>query len=220
MGIYYFPSEFVYWTKYKKHSEMKSVFTKWIDEHEQSHVDNTGGVIDGYTSYGINDAFDFFTRDTFLPELVVFPFQEMLKIYNSRANTDNIKIDAFRVSYAWYTKYKTNGRFTMHKHNYGDVTFLNGRSFKPTFSVIYILNDENKSNSTAFFVPHGYLPSIAGQSDYWYETGYNSEIGEGSILIFPTSLYHEVYPSIKPGRITISYNIDCSFVHPETHVSP
>ena len=199
---------------------MKNVFTKWIEDHEHLHVNNTLGVFDGYTSYGTKKSLEFFTRNTFLPELIIIPLREMIKMYNSRPNTENIEVDEFRISDAWYTKYKTNGRFPMHKHNYGITSFLNNKVYKQILSVIYILKDDNKSNSTSFFVPHTNLPATANIADYRYDTGSNPEIGEGSILIFPSSLYHEVYPSIKPGRITISYNIDCSLAPPGSHTSP
>src|SRR6056300_1552300 len=136
MGIFYFPCEFLYWTKYEKHDQMKETFTKWIDEHEQSHIDNTAGVINGHTSYGINGAFEFLTSKEILPELVLKPFSDMLNTYHSRPNTENLLIDAYHVSGAWYTKYKTNGRFGMHKHDYGNIKLIGDKFFKTTFSII------------------------------------------------------------------------------------
>ena len=38
-----------------------------------------------------------------------------------------------------------------------------------------------------------------------------TEIKEGSVLIFPSSLYHHVNPCKVPGRITISYNMKCCY---------
>jgi hypothetical protein len=220
MGIFYFPCEFLYWTKYEKHDEMKEIFTKWIDDHEDSYKKNTNGLTNAHTSYGCVAGLEFLTRKEILPELVLKPFSDMLNTYHSRPNTENLCINAYHVSTAWYTKYETNGRFGMHKHDYGNINVIDDKFFKTTFSIIYILNDKHVSNSTSFFIPNSNVPSTSNRLDYKYDTSSNPEIGEGSILIFPASLYHEVYPSIEPGRITISYNIDCSFERPETHASP
>ncbi len=83
--------------------------------------------------------------------------------------------------------------------------------YKPTFSGIYILNDGNEHNSTEFRIPHGAPLSTLSTQEFYYETKNNKEIKEGTVLIFPSSLYHEVLPVKIPGRVTIAFNIISRF---------
>jgi hypothetical protein len=212
MSFHFFPSEFIYWTKNKKHDEMKGTITKWIEDNDIEHHDNTDGIRNAHTSYGCGKP-TIYDRGDYVHELVYKPFTDMIEKYNSRSGIVPIVIDEIGVANSWYTKYDTQGRFTMHKHEFGEMFYENGKSFKTAFSIIYILKDENPKNSTSFFCPSvERLSFLNNPNQYHYDTSFNPEIGEGSILIFPSSLYHEVVPCDKPGRITISYNLKCSFV--------
>lgn len=212
MSFHFFPSEFIYWNKNEKHDEMKGTITKWIEDNENEYHDNQCGLTNAHTSYGCIQP-KIFDHEDYVHELVYKPFTDMIEKYNSRSDIVPIVIDEIRVDSSWYTKYDTQGRFPMHKHDLGEVVRINGKQFKTAFSIIYILKDENPKNSTSFFCPSvERLSFVDNVGQYHYDTSSNPEIGEGSILIFPASLYHEVHPGDKPGRITISYNIGCSFV--------
>jgi hypothetical protein len=210
MGIFFFPSEFIYWTKNIKHDEMKRDFTKWIDNHKNKFITNKLGVVNAHTSYGFKCKF--FTEDRFLNELVYKPLVDAIEAYNSRPNTHHILIDEVKINSSWYTEYDSGGYFPMHKHETGETRRTeDGKLYRTMFSVIYILNDDNDTNSTSFFVPNMNLSFMREPLHNNFSTKKIPEIGEGSIIIFPTSLYHEAVPCNKPGRITISYNIDCLF---------
>jgi hypothetical protein len=211
MGIYHFPSEFVFWTENEKHTELKDELVEKINKDAQIRKQNTWAVKNAVTNY-TNDEYCHFLSDTTLIEnVVVEPFKEMIKEFNSRMNVDRLNIKNIRVGSTWYTKYKTDGYFGMHSHLEPSSIVYNNEIYQRSFSLIYILNDKNTKNSTEFFVPSACRTSAFNLTHYAFNTGNVPDIKEGSIIIFPASLYHHVLPSIEPDRIVISYNIDCAF---------
>jgi hypothetical protein len=84
--------------------------------------------------------------------------------------------------------------------------------FKSSFSILYIVNDNNVSNQTEFIQPSSHRVSAYGRSETRFSTSNLKEVGEGSILVFPTNLYHQVGHMIEPGRVIISANISSCFV--------
>jgi|TARA_B110000114_G_C15082039_1_gene394522 hypothetical protein len=211
MGIYHFPSEFVYWTKYEKHDEMKNKIVDRINKLETLHANNHAGLENAYTSYDTKPEPTKFLNNPKLVESLVFePFRKMLDEYNSRENTNKITVNEVIIGDSWYTKYSEGGTFHLHSHD--DLSqYMRGKRFNLAFSLIYILNDKNERNSTRFFIPTGSTTSAVCHRDITFDTGGIKNIGEGSVILFPSSLYHTVVPCIKPGRITISYNIMCAF---------
>ena len=212
MGIYYFPCEFVCWKKNKKHSEMKDYLMKEISKYESLHKNNTQGVNSGFTSY--NGEFQEFLVDPKLTEdIVMKPFVELIEEFNARPNVDQLNIKSCGVQDAWYTKYDIGGNFPFHTHNNNAIGCeRNDMELFRSFSLIYILNDTSKKNVTEFFLPNMCKTSAFSRSDFRFNTGDQTGIGEGSVLIFPSSLYHQVLPVLEPGRITISYNLVCSYI--------
>jgi hypothetical protein len=212
MGIFYFPSEFVFWTKNMRHGDMKPFLTTMVEKIEKHHENNQWGVENGFTSYNSkNDDVHttFLNEKTLLKHVVFDPIEEMIQTYNSGGTSVQLNIDKCVVDAAWYTKYKVGGTFDYHTHD-DYCTKIDGTLFKPAISIIYILNDTNEKNTTEFFVPYT-KHSMYYFSEFRFDTGTVSDIGEGTVIVFPSSLYHRVLPCIKPGRIVISYNVKCSF---------
>ena len=211
MGIYHFPSEFVFWTENEKHTELKDELVEKINKDAQIHKQNTVGVKNAVTNYTNNEYCQFLNDTTLLENVIVEPFKEMIKEFNSRMNVDRLNIKNIRIGSTWYTKYKTDGYFGMHSHLPSSSILYNNELYQRSFSVIYILNDKNTKNSTEFFVPSACRTSAFNTPHYQFNTGNVPDVKEGSIIIFPASLLHHVFPSIEPDRIVISYNIDCTF---------
>jgi hypothetical protein len=214
MGIFHFPSNFVYWENIENHEKIKSVLMNKVLELDQGRFKNykTSGIINATTNFQKGDDFYKCIDDEILTDLVWKPLDNLLSKLNSKPNCPNIELTNSFIISGWYTKYDTNGLFKLHSH-YEDRTFYNGKIYKPTFSMIYILNDDNDQNSTKFTIPYGAPLSILPRQEFSYDTAYNEEIKEGSIIIFPSSLYHEVSPVKIPGRITIAFNIASNFVN-------
>ena len=216
MGIYFFPSEFVYWTENTEHSKMKDKLMTKIKSTENIYKDNTPGVFNAFTSFSSTEAnkeMSFLGEPDVLEALVFKPYKQMIKEYNLRGHTDKLVIDKCVVDAGWYTKYERGGGFKIHNHETCAIQ-QEGDIFKSTFSFIYILNDENENNGTEFIVPYMCKTSATRDDDYSFDTGDVSEIKEGSIIVFPSSLYHHVNPCSIPGRITISYNMKCCHASP------
>jgi len=212
MGIFYFPCDFVFWTKNITHDAVKPFLTTMIENVEKHYENNTQGVENGNTSYHPtnNDTHTGFLYEKNLLRYLVFePIEEMIQKYNSEHVGIQLTIDKCVVDTAWYTKYQVGGTFDYHTHD-DYCTKIDGTLFKPAISIIYILNDVNEKNTTEFFVPCT-RHSMYDYPEFRFDTGTIPDIGEGTVIIFPSSLYHRVLPCIKPGRIVISYNVKCSF---------
>jgi ectoine hydroxylase-related dioxygenase (phytanoyl-CoA dioxygenase family) len=218
MGVYYFPSEFVFWMDNPKHSEMKDKLMNDISNADKHFERNTNGVFNARTSYTededlCKDKVLFLNEPHVLQELVYKPFEKMIEEYNSRKNVDKIHVKKCIVESGWYTKYESNGSFGVHNHEDFSIMVEND-IFKSSFSFIYILNDKNEANSTEFIVPSTNRTSALDEIDYSFDTGDVPEIREGTVMVFPSSLYHQVRPSKIPGRVTISYNMRCCYTSP------
>ena len=55
MGIHNFPSNFVYWEKVEDHEDIKKMFLDQIKSIGNNTKDNKQGIVNGSTSYGIED---------------------------------------------------------------------------------------------------------------------------------------------------------------------
>ena len=216
MGIKYFPTNFVYWENVENHENIKNIFMNEISKHEHlyKNLEDKAGLINASTNYmDNNDKFvKIFTNNSLLEEELVWkPVDNSLSELNSLPNFDKINFSKSLIMNAWYTKYDKNGQFIIHNH-YGDnIKVFNGELYRPTLSLIYILHDENDKNSTKFILPNAAPLSILDKQHIVYDTGNNKEIKEGTILVFPSSLYHQIKPVKIPGRITIAINIGSQF---------
>lgn len=217
MGITYFPTNFVYWENIKNHEKIKPIIIDKVLELDNGkfknhNQDKVGGIRNATTSYqdGLAD-FHKYIDDDIIKQLVWDPLENLLSEINSNTTIPNINLKNSCLVGSWYTKYDKNGSFNFHYH-YGNDIFHDGEFYQRTFSMIYILNDKNENNNTRFTIPHGAPLSILPKQQVHLETQSNKEIKEGTILIFPSSLYHDVLPVKIPGRITIAFNIASSFI--------
>jgi hypothetical protein len=211
MGVYYFPSEFIFWTENKKHTELKDELVEKINQDAQIREENTRGVQNAITNFTGNADSDFLNDNILRENIVIEPFKEMIKEFNSRMNVHKLNIKNIYIRPPWYTKYKTGGYFALHSHLQTNSSVYDGELYQTSFSLIYILNDKNTKNTTEFSVLSPCRTSAFNLNQYRFDTGDVPDIKEGSIIIFPASLYHQVFPSIEPDRIVISYNIECTY---------
>ena len=174
---------------------------------------DNNGLSHASTNYESHE--DRFTKilanNSLLEELVWKPMDNSLSELNSLPNFQQIEFSRSCILNSWYTKYDKNGQFNLHNH-YGDnVKILDREIYRPTLSLIYILHDENEKNSTEFILPSAAPISLLDIQHQTYNTGDNKEIKEGTIIVFPSSMYHQVKPVKIPGRITIAVNIASKF---------
>jgi hypothetical protein len=217
MGIRYFPTNFVYWENVENHKKIKSVIMNKVLELDKKEFKDynpkkIGGIRNATTNYQDHAAdFHKYFEDDIIKQLVWDPLENVLSEINSNKSIPNIEVKNSILLGSWYTKYDKDGSFNMHYH-YGNDVCRNGINYQRTFSIIYILNDPNENNTTTFTIPHGAPLSIVPNQQIHLVTHPNKEIKEGTVLIFPSSLYHEVLPTKIPGRITIAFNIGSTFI--------
>ena len=103
-----------------------------------------------------------------------------------------------------FTYYEKDNFQESHNH-VGPCVEKDGRLLHASFSIIYILHDEN-DKSSVMFKKAGPMPFKGLDENVIIDTSYSS-IGEGSVIIFPSNLDHYVKPCLKTGRVTIAFNI-------------
>ena len=82
MGVYYFPSEFIFWTENKKHTELKDELVEKINQDAQIREENTRGVQNAITNFTGNADSDFL-NDNILRENIEFISLKEIKLMGS-----------------------------------------------------------------------------------------------------------------------------------------
>jgi ectoine hydroxylase-related dioxygenase (phytanoyl-CoA dioxygenase family) len=206
MGVFYFPRDFVFWTKVKNHENIKKELVNLIDQHKGHEYETLKNGVTSYDREITDDEEDnlILQNHEFLKEIVWNPINEMIDTVTPKMNFDSAYI-----AKAWYSKYESGGYVKYHGHE-GCPKIVDGEVFYATLSLIYVLHDENEKNQTVFT---SHVNSVSKDRIFHFETKTEPEITEGSVILFPSSLLHKVDTINKPGRIIISMNIDSSFTN-------
>ena len=214
MGVFYFPSNFVYWRKVPEHNTFKQQILKYINENPDGHKQHD--LIDrGLTSYNNYKSQTFLTDyKEFIKSVVWDTVDEVIKELNSRTNTLPIKISKCKIHQCWYTIYNKNSNISLHNHESGgrEIYVIDGVKFFQVFTVLYVINDENEKNNTDFIQLVSETPSVHPLKQIEFKTSELEDVGEGTVFIFPSNLYHEVMSIPKGGRVIFSCDIVCRFI--------
>src|SRR6056300_769707 len=200
MSFYHFPSEFVFWDKVENHDEIKKEILPKILEDSKNKKNNPFYNCKFNTSFNYNVKPDLNVMNKKMLDVIFFYLEKMFKTINF--NTEKLMINK-----GWWNVYDEGEFQEEHEHS-GSPIYSNGDLFYPALSVIYILHDDNEKSSIVFRKP-GPFPLMEPHCEEVFKTENVKEIKEGTILIFPYNLRHLVKPCIKPGRVTLAYNI-CS----------
>lgn len=210
MSLKIFPTNFVYWEQIHEHEKIKKELLSLISNYEKLHEEHSEGLINAITSYACHDIHNYIHSDI-LNKLIWKPLENLLKKINAAPYDFNLHYKKSIISESWYTKYNKDGMFNVHTHQ-GEGEILNGEIYNTTFSIIYVLKDENEYNSTNFIVPFGNnISHISRDREISFNTSNEKDIREGTVLIFPSSLHHEVLPVKIPGRISLAFNVRSVF---------
>ena len=211
MGIHNFPSNFVYWEKVEDHEDIKKMFLDQIKSIGNNTKDNKQGIVNGSTSYGIEDCTLLNLLENYegIANKVVWkPINEAIRQLNSNRSGNPITIKKSLIDSTWFSEYKEGGCFEYHIHNNTYKPYnINGRQYTPSFSLIYILRDEDQPNTTSFRNPFSMYVSTEDNFESEFDTRHESEIKEGTVLVFPATLYHNVREIQTPNRITVAINV-------------
>ena len=211
MGVFYFPCNFVYWRKVPNHEKYKKIYLEAIEKNKDAFSEH-GLVSNGKSTY-ILDEEDVMSKKLLdenkdmIREIIWDTLDELIFMLNSRENTSKYVINKSYIDKMWLSMYDENSTVSMHHHNSSNIPAINGTWFRTSFVAVYIINDPNEKNTTSFMQPSALNSSIDGVGDIFFNTSDIDEIGEGSVLVFPATLHHEVKQMKLPGRIIASFNI-------------
>ena len=210
MSFFRFTSDFIYWTQINQsdHEKIKNDLLPKIRENEKiqdtkSYIKHTDSDSSFITNYSEDDS-RYLLQNTTLFNFIWKSFDDMLQKHNNNQEYRNIELHKSVISDVWYTSYKKNSYFPSHNHHDTMCITIDNENYYSTFSAIYILHDLNDKNSTTFTKYDNLFTHKLQQT---YYTCDNDEIKEGTLLLFPSRLIHNVnIPEIE-GRVTLAYNI-------------
>ena len=203
-----FPTTYVYWEKLKKHDELKKKYMPIIDKIEQTHpfdLTNPFSPLEKSKYISIlHPELNTFLENEDINTIIWNPIDNFIKDINSQYQC-KINLKESMLDHYWFCTFDKNDNQELHDQ-YDHIKIIDNIEYNPTFSGIYILNDDNESSSIVFRSPQG-EPFHNTKLCYEFNTGTIDDIGEGTVLIFPCHLLHRVRRIIKPGRRTIAFNI-------------
>ncbi len=208
MGIFYFPCNFVYWRKLEKHKIYKNIITNFVYKNIQRFTDHKV-LSNGLTtilSRELNNQFKLDNKELF-NDVVWNTLDDVVTILNTRENTLKLPITKSVIHGLWISVYDTNATVSSHEHISNDVLIQDGVKYKTSFTLVYVVKDPNEKNTTVFTEPYILAKSAYGMRETDLDTSLVDDIGEGTVMIFPSSLHHRVDLMKKPGRIIMSVSI-------------
>jgi hypothetical protein len=208
MSFHHFPAEFVYWDQLENHKEIKKQLLPVILQKSKERKNNPFEACKLNTSLSRSNENNFLRSKDILENIIFKNIEKMLSKYTKIYNYNN-NIKSSIVSGCWWNVYDEGDFQEEHSHWEPPINIEN-MTFYSTFSVIYILHDENEKSSIIFRKDPP-LPLKKPFEEYGFSTSNVKEIREGTILIFPYNLRHLVKPCVKPGRVTVAYNVCSTF---------
>ena len=208
MPHYQFPTNYVYWENIKEHEYLKAKYMPIIDDIEKrkdTPLKNPFNLCD-ISSTSFCDKNTFLSSDD-IDKIIWGPLDNFIEEINTNYQR-KIQVKKSIIHSYWFNTYKVGDYQEFHDHN-ACRELINNEYYYPVFSGIYILNDDAKSSSI-IFKSSSILPvpfSITTSSSHNFYTSKESNIKEGSVIIFPCQLEHMVKKCIKPGRRTIAFNV-------------
>lgn len=208
MSFYYFPSDFVYWEKVPDHCKFRDKFLPAIKQKlkqvEGNHPFESSEFSTGFGSVNYNE---FLMDKSFINDVIFKAILNMTDAHNKK-KVFPISFTQLYIKDIWWNHYEKGEYQEPHTHP-GPEEKNGSNTFIAAFSLIYVLKDENKDSRIIF---HGnrLLPFYGENINFDTSKLTNSKLedmGEGTIIVFPSSLAHMVKPSLKPGRVTVAVNV-------------
>jgi len=205
MGIFYFPCNFVYWRKLPNHREIKDELMPIIDKSNIFQPTTSG--------FGP----EYFKDHPLIKSVIFDSIRELVNILNERDGFEKTEIEDSIVTRWWYAKYKDEGGgCACHNHNPDSMQshqFINDKVYRSTFTVVYIINDTNTKNVTEFLQPSQLGINSSKSAQTLFKTCDVEDISEGTVLVFPSNLYHQVPHTKTSGRVIFSFDVSSIFKH-------
>lgn len=206
MASYRFATPYVFWTQVNNYKEInEQVLAQIAATHGN---EKTGwSLCDTVTSVNNTLEYNNFLQDPlYLKNILWDPLDQMIEECFDVWGNSSIQPVSYRVSNCWYNIYQKGDHQEIHDHSgsaYDDKD--DGYAWMPAYSVAYVVKAGGK-NSTVF-TNKQYCPGVPGCTRMNFDTGEKEDIGEGTVMMFPSYLDHFVLPSNIDGRVTLTYNI-------------
>src|SRR6056300_344181 len=198
MPCFKFPNKCVFWTGIDDHERLKSELIPTIlDIMKNGCLENPFKKCRMKTT--ITQNYNLLNQEQM--EKVIF--EPIMKMISEVEDYRKIDINNIAVSTQWLNIYERGDFQELHDHlvNGKQQTIItNGKTFEEIFSIVYILHDKSIRN-----------PLVFRESEVVFDTSKEESIKEGCVIIFPSSLKHEVKPIEIPGRITFAFNVAYTF---------
>jgi len=190
----------------------KCIFWTGIDDHERLKGELIPVVLDIMKNGCLENPFKKCTMKTTITQdykllnqeqMEKVIFEPIMKMISEVEDYRKIDINNIAVSTQWLNIYERGDFQELHDHlvNGKPQTIItNGKTFEEIFSIVYILHDKSIRN-----------PLVFRESEVVFDTSKEESIKEGCVIIFPSSLKHEVKPIEIPGRITFAFNVAYNF---------
>jgi predicted 2-oxoglutarate/Fe(II)-dependent dioxygenase YbiX len=188
MPHFRFPSEYVFWTYIDDHIRLKhELIPVVLDIMKNGCLENPFKKCTMRTT--ITQNYKLLNREQ-MGKVIFEPMMKMISEMEILNNMSNMCVTS-----QWFNIYEKGDFQELHDHldnGKPQTMIIDGKYCEEIFSVVYIVHDNSNENSLIF------------KCD---DTSTQIDIHEGSVLIFPSSLKHEVRPITIPGRITFAFNI-------------
>lgn len=202
MPHFKFPVDYVYWTDIEDHTRIKQELLPIVfDIMKNGCIENPFKKCTMKTT--ITQKYKLLNQEQ-IHKVIFEPMLKMIsEIDDPFLNTLNM--ENICATSQWFNVYDKGDFQEFHEHlnNGKPVTILvDGKYCEEIFSVVYILHDKSRESSLVF-----------KDGEVVFNTSNQKDIHEGCVLIFPSSLEHEVKPIEIPGRITFAFNVAYHFTN-------
>jgi hypothetical protein len=184
--LHTFPAPFIFFYEVPNHEEIKARILEKIQDGESlkrsSNLESNSNV---NTSYWDEDLTRWLGSSDFLKDIVWEPLDALLE---TEAVPKTPKVSTLRD--IWVNQFEAGSWHGTHIHSTSD------------FSGIYVVSLEGE-NPTSFISP-------GDGSSLFFSVKETKEVKEGTVMLFPSRLLHQVNPAQGP-RISIAYNVVSTF---------
>ena len=207
MSIISAPSEFLYFDQIKEHKEIKAkIIDKINDLLQTDEVKENKPFKDCIFKTSFNkDEINKFLLDEYIIKRIVWdPLDNLISKYNKQ-HFFKISLSSTIITSCWFNAYEKTNFQEIHDHK-SKPFYVSNNIYTPSFSLVYILHDENLTNSTVFkYTTTEFINNFINENSK-IDTSEIKNIKEGSVLIFPHTFQHFVIPVMK-SRVSIAYNL-------------
>ena len=207
MSIISAPSEFLYFDKIKDHNEIKAKIIGKIYnllKSDEIKINKPFEKCIFTTSFNKDEINNFLQEKSITEKIVWEPLDKLINKYN-KLHIFKLKLSSSIITDCWFNSYEKANFQEIHEHK-GKPIYKNNNIYTPSFSIVYIVEDNNERNSTVFRFPTTDFIWNFITRDNLIDTSKIKNIKEGSILIFPYTFSHFVIPVMK-SRVSIAYNL-------------